>query len=78
MEPTPLLGKASSYGLLPRLWLLALYRFITKAKNFSNFSKRKWCWLILSFTRPQAIEHEYQSKFKTNSALWDNVHANNS
>ena len=32
MEPTPLLEKVSSYGLLPRLWLLEIYIVLLKLR----------------------------------------------
>ena len=48
MEPTPLLEKVSSCGLLPRLWLLLTVRWAslqsTFFEHFSAFNKYNFCF----------------------------------
>ena len=45
MEPTPLLEKVSTYGLLPRLWLLMVYEKVRSSPSGQGLPHIKLCWV---------------------------------
>ena len=45
MEPTPLLEKVSTYGLLPRLWLLMVYEKVRSSPSGQGLPHVKLCWV---------------------------------